>query len=406
MMKREILMPDYYPEFQCLASKCKYTCCQEWYISLTKQDYTKVRNARKSKELQATIEKHFKRNRTDNPTSYAQILYNEAGFCPLYTEDGLCGLQVECGYPILPKVCKTFPRTERQTPSGLVEHSCSTGCEKVVMLLMERLDGLKFIKQTADVLPGFIPLTFSKAIALKPILNYHLDVTMICIQILQNRSYSLENRMFLLGLALKDLDEIEKDFSPDKMQNWLTTKRLFTRYSAQIQDTLDRITVDPRKSLVSAVQHGQLFQILFNNQKELIDQIFENLHIEITEDDMINSNTEYFQSQKEVLLKRFPDFEKILENVLVNLFFEYQFPLRQDSIWNQYKLFCFYYSFFLFMSVGYLCKNQTMDDFIYLFTICSRKIIHGMTVIQKLVLYEFDTNKVNSLADMITMIKF
>lgn len=405
-MKKEMIMPDYYPEFQCLASKCKYTCCQEWHISLTKQDYTKVRNLRKSKQMQATIEKYFKRDRSENPNSYAQILYNESGFCPLYTEDGLCGLQMECGYPILPDVCKTFPRVEIQTPSGLVEHSCSTGCEKVVMLLIERLDGLKFIKKTDDVLPEFIPLSFHKAIEKQPILNYHIDVTMLCIQILQNRSYSLENRMFLLGLALKDLDEISQDFIPDKIKNWFATKRLFTQYHTQIQDTLDRITVDPRKSLVSAVQHGALFRMLFSKKQELIDQVFENLHIELNENNIINFNTEFFQLQKQTMLKHFPDFEKILENVLVNLFFEYQFPFRNESIWNQYKIFCFYYSFFLFMSVGYLCKNPSMDDLIYLFTVCSRNIIHGMNIIQKMVVLELDANRVNSLADLITMIKF
>lgn len=406
IMKKEILMPDYYPEFHCLASNCKYDCCHEWRIDLTKQDYTRIKNVRKSQELQTIVNKYFKRNRNKDAVSYAEILYKDDGVCSMYTEDGLCRLQMECGYTVLPVVCKVFPRSEIQTPSGLVEHSCSTGCEKVVMLLMERLDGIRFVQQVDDVLPSYIPKNFSKAIQLKPILNDFQGIRKLCIQILQNRSYSLENRMILLGLALQDLDGISKAYSPEKMKNWFDTKRLFLQHSDQLQDSLDRITVDPGNSLVSAVQHCKIFQGLFKKKRDLIEQVFQNLNIKIEEDDIVEFNQACFQSQKEAMLQNFPDFELVFENIIVNLFFEYQFPFGRESIWEQYKLFCFYYSFFYFMAVGYLSQNNTKDDFIYLFTVCSRNILHGIATVKKFVLTEFESNNVNSLADMITLIKF
>lgn len=402
--KMNVLMPDYYTKYHCLADKCKFTCCQQWNISLTRNDYNQLRNLRTTKEMANTLKTGIKRNRPCvSDKNYAHIQLDENKYCPLFTEERLCGLQQKCGYDFLPDTCKEFPTHEFSTPTG-VQHSCYSGCEVVVNLLIQNPDPIRFITQEDELFSIYVG-NYTNVLKEHPIFNYYDDIQKICIGILQNRNYTFQNRMVLLGLALKDLDALEKEFDVDLMQQWIQTKSLYLRDDTSMLNALNQIHVEPWKALSSSIYHCRLLLNGYQHYSEVFTKSFENLHILLeNQDEQFTFDTEVFNNKKKMLLEHFPTFENMLENIMVNMFFTLHYPTIHFAIWNNYKLFCFYYNLIYFICIGYMDGDYKMNDLIYVFTICSRMTLHSSEATQDSILNLFKSTNVDSLADMITLI--
>lgn len=406
-MKKKVLMPDYYPEFHCLADKCKYTCCQEWYINLTRKDYQQLRKLRVSKDIEYSLKTTVKRNHPcESDDDYAHIQLDEKKFCPLITKDGLCGLQQKCGYNILPNICKSFPRQEQSSPSG-IEHVCSSGCEAVVQLLIDNQNSIQFIIKEDDILLPYYR-DFTNALDKFPIFKFYDDVQKICIGILQNRNYSLQSRMILLGLALRDLEKLKSETNLEEVNHWIQTKSLFLANNNSMQEALNQIHVDPWKALASSILHCKIIMKSFKSYIDIFSKAFCNLNISVAPSDeegtQFNFDLELFRMKKKLLYQNFPNFENMLENIMVNAFFFLKLPLINGDIWNNYKLFCFLYSFIYFICIGYMDGDYKKDDLVYLFTTCSRMTLHSNQYIQDSILGLFKQTNVDTLADMITLI--
>ena len=102
---------DYFPEFKCLAEKCHYSCCYQWRVDINRPDYMKIKNLRASKEIRQIVDNEIKRVKDNSTRFYAKMIMREDGNCPFLGKDRLCNLQKECGYNVLPEVCKNFPRS-------------------------------------------------------------------------------------------------------------------------------------------------------------------------------------------------------------------------------------------------------------------------------------------------------
>ncbi|MEG0780968.1 MAG: flagellin lysine-N-methylase, partial [Oscillospiraceae bacterium] len=227
-MEHQILVPDYYEKFACKGSDCRYNCCQDWEISFSKADYLKIRNAKKSPDMEAAVKTAIKRTRENGSDSrYASFFDAKTGRCAMQDADGLCRLQAECGYQTLPAVCQEFPRNKVLAP--VPEQSCFIGCERVVELLMESSAPLSFHYRTAErgELPPNMETAAVATIAKRPIYQYYSEIQALCIDILQNRAYPLDDRMILLGIALKSLHELEVAGKVDELPQWLQEKQQF-----------------------------------------------------------------------------------------------------------------------------------------------------------------------------------
>lgn len=406
-MKRTVLMPDYYPEFHCLADKCKFTCCQKWYINLTRKNYQQLRKLNISKEMENALKIAVRRTRPcKSDKDYAHIQLDKKKFCPLITTEGLCSLQQQCGYTAIPDTCKIFPRQERPSPNGM-ENVCSTGCEATVHLLIDNPSPIRFItKEYNNNLPYYYD--YSRALKKYPILNYYGDVQKICIGILQNRSYSLQNRVILLGLALKDLESLNRNSNWKEVDHWINTKSLFLLNDNSMQKALEQIQVDPRKALASSILHCKIIMSASKGYHDVFSKAFHNLNISVVPSDeegtQFNFDLELFEEKKKLLHQKLPNFENMLENIMVNIFFYLDFPLSNNTIWNDYKLFCFYYNFIYFICIGYMDGDYKMEDLVYAFTVCSRMVLHDNKNFRETPLDLFKQTNVDSLADMITLI--
>lgn len=138
------LAPEYYEDFHCKGGNCRYSCCQGWRITLNQAEYFRLIGMECSEELHAKIECALHVVEDPTPERFAMISPNWMGDCPMHDEGGLCMLHKECGEEALPDVCRLYPRSLSES-CYMRSCVCSSSCEAVVEMLMEKEEPLRFV---------------------------------------------------------------------------------------------------------------------------------------------------------------------------------------------------------------------------------------------------------------------
>lgn len=375
------LRPAYYDDFHCLAAGCRYSCCKGWRITFHKKDYLSLKRQEGSPELNARMERALRRIRTENPGKHYGEFDMRTGVCPLLREDCLCALQAEKGHEALPMVCQSFPRGEFYS-SGYLERSLSPACEGVLELLWNLPEGVEF---RSDPLPRnkwkesrFSDETQSLAACFPTIREW-------CVDMLQDRRFSLPDRLTLMGIGLRQLAEGERD-----LPSWLRRVR-------ELPENTEAIL--PREPERRAMQ-----EFLSNNVGVLVavrasGVDFAGIREEITQ--ALGAKLSYENGNLEADLslapyreaakryeERFGDREYFLENLMVTLLFHLTMPdpSSPETLWKSYANLCSLYSFYRFMAVM-SCREGASGDKEELFRLtvfASRGLIHNRIVQNRL----------------------
>ena len=122
----KVYAPKYYEKFECLADKCKHSCCVGWEIDIDK----------------LTLEKY---NSLSHP--YAQSIKSSINFddyphfdlinnnCPHLNKNGLCNIIINCGEDFICDICREHPRFYNFTNQGKelgIGMSCEAACELIL----------------------------------------------------------------------------------------------------------------------------------------------------------------------------------------------------------------------------------------------------------------------------------
>lgn len=214
----QALVPNFYKNFRCICGACQNNCCDAaWNITFNKEDYLKIKQAADNyPELRELADKGMCRlENSDSDDKYAEfaVVDKENGkHCVFHNEDGLCGLQLVCGESVLPEVCRNYPRQSFYSPV-FKEYAVSPSCEGVIRQLWDMPDGVDFFTEPlseAEYRSIIIDEKnyFNKSFA--PLRNMWIDI-------LQNRSVSMQDRMIYLGLTVKRLmdEDLYSDFDAD-----------------------------------------------------------------------------------------------------------------------------------------------------------------------------------------------
>lgn len=119
--------PDYYSEFQCIASRCEHTCCAGWEIDIDPESLARYRRTEGNmgKRLQDAIsegeEPHF--------------ILEEEERCPFLNEKNLCDLILFGGEDFLCQICTDHPRFRSFLP-GRTEIGLGLCCEAAGALIL------------------------------------------------------------------------------------------------------------------------------------------------------------------------------------------------------------------------------------------------------------------------------
>lgn len=365
------LRPSYFDDFHCLATECRLSCCKGWSITFDKKDYLALKRQSGTPELNSRLESGLRRMKKG---PLADVYYGEFVMdhiaCPLLREDGLCMLQAEKGHSALPFVCRSFPRMESYQPSGYFERSLTPACEGVLALLWDLPEGVEFC---SDPLPREKYRTVSPKEWLAASFQ---DIRSQCIDFLQDRRFTLPQRILLMGLALKELTEGDADVA-----RWLD--------KAQALAELPEIAAHLQEA-----ELGQALPLFLSNCIRVLlgipgigdfstvqDELIRGLGIRVQEGTTLATiPTAPYLAARERYQERFADREYFMENLMVSLFFELKMPTltSADALWKSYVNFCNLYSIYRFMSVM-SCREGADGDRNELFRLlvyASRCLIH------------------------------
>lgn len=130
--------PDFYFDFECIADKCRHSCCKDWEIVVDEDTIEKYSSLPERQATEIVGQIAFKDG------EYCMKL-RENGCCPFLESSGLCRLILEYGEDYISDICSEHPRFyndfENCTETGL-----GLCCEEVCRLLFLGNAPLEFIE--------------------------------------------------------------------------------------------------------------------------------------------------------------------------------------------------------------------------------------------------------------------
>lgn len=204
----QMVYPDYYPTFRCIADACRHSCCVGWEIDIDDDTlaYYDTIDGAFGERLRTAIA------RDDTP----HFIIDEQERCPFLNNDGLCDIILELGDEALCDICASHPRFHNELPDRL-EIGLGLCCEEAARLVLSWRDPVR--------LCGYTPTDTvrDRAIAAmqdrsKPIAARMRELLSLCDTTLEEDPLSLAARL----LRLERLDETWTQYLQTLQTNWAT----------------------------------------------------------------------------------------------------------------------------------------------------------------------------------------
>jgi len=202
---REELRPQYAKKFRCIGGNCEDNCCHAWKVGIDKASYKRYQTI---PALWKIVERSSVVSGTDG-NAYAVFKPLPSSNCVMLMDDGLCRIQKEFGEDYLPKTCATYPRVPRRM-DGLLEWPLQLSCPEAARLvllnpqLMPRRSG--FTEQ--DRYARLLALAKEVGKPREGAAAYFWEEREFSLMLVQDRRYPVWQRLFILGMFCKRLDEV------------------------------------------------------------------------------------------------------------------------------------------------------------------------------------------------------
>lgn len=402
----KILRPNYFEKFKCVGGSCEDTCCKGWKINIDRKTYKKYMKC-KNIGMRKKLEKNISRNRN------AKSDYDYASFksinkdCPFLNDDNLCDIYIKLGEESMCNTCRIYPRTYNYV-NGIIQEGLTLSCIEAARLVLMNKDIMEFDLIEDKSLPRAFS-TIIKSNGSSKILEKNFEeIREFSIDIIQNRKFSIEERLIILGLFCKEIDaNYKKENSIDN---------IISKYNHYInegyyENLLNKIniekTIEAQFSLLILLSKNIVFNkfIIYQKYLEILHQMIEGLKLNNSSINEAKTNfiENYSKNYKNFIMNK----EYIYENYLVNYIFNKLFPYDfKDDIINSYANLTINFLMIKLNAIG-LCayhKDQ-MDEnkLLELIQAYSRAMLHDSSLNFKI--YEYlKENDMNTINHMILMI--
>ena len=122
------IVPDYYPQFRCIAGDCKHSCCIGWEIDIDEDTLERY------KTIDGEMG-HRLRESIDFDCDCPHFITGPEGRCPFLNGDNLCDLILALGENALCGICDMHPRF-RNDFSDRTELGLGLCCEEAARLIL------------------------------------------------------------------------------------------------------------------------------------------------------------------------------------------------------------------------------------------------------------------------------
>lgn len=395
--KRIILQPEYVNKFVCDGLICEDNCCQgRWRIFVDEEHFKKIKKVTEP-HLKQRIDKYIRRNRSNPDSStYGRIHQDEElNQCIFLTDDKLCEIQMNLGTDYLWNVCWIYPRYTNLI-DGKHERSLTMSCPLAAKEALLNREVMAFEQITEEgeelrEIPKYNSLDTEGHLLLNKPPRYFWDIRIFVISLLQNRDYSLGDRLIILGLIYRNIEELFANKQGTGLPALLEQMTGLIE-SGFFHEELNKITPNLEVQVqMTKAMLDRRYIIGIQNQSRRYEECFTETLVGLgyTEDaklEDIMKNYEY--NYREYFLPYIAEREYILENYLVNEVFKEMMPFgNYKTIWDSYIFLCVLYSMTKLHLIGLAGFHKGLNDEITLKLIqsLSKVVIHNQGYIREAV---------------------
>lgn len=344
---------DAFNNFECIGGLCEDHCCKEWIISIDKPTYKKYEKET-NKEFKETFKNAVLKLKDGGKNNYAMINLGEDGACPFLDNERLCSIYKIMGPENMCSTCKIYPRYSVQVGDIIqktISLSCPEACRKVLLRKEPIEFNLKEINKTGKITVNKI-LAFDKKEHFSEKIFFKLRS--FAIGLLQNREYSIEERLIILGLFIEDINNKDKEEILEVIDKYLydisknNYKNILNYFD--LTDMLDieiKYSVKAYLKVVSRFKQSKIKENIKNMKDGL--KIDENNNYEDVKKNYSDIKNTYYNP----FIK---DYEYVFENYLVNYVFHNVTMHSRKNLFKDYAEMLVYYSMIKFMLIG-VCGN-------------------------------------------------
>lgn len=207
-----VLQPGYYAAFQCTAANCIETCCAGWgnvvVEKSTYECYEKCRDVALAEQFSRNIVKNTEVAEAKAGQPYAFIKL-ENGKCPFLTRERLCQIQKKLGEQALSITCDTYPRNFNKV-NEILQRALDVSCPTAAKLVLLNKQGIQFeaCQINATVRNALLPEIKEGNESDSKVHRYFNVVQQMVIKLLQNRNYSMDQRLMLVSMFCEKLESM------------------------------------------------------------------------------------------------------------------------------------------------------------------------------------------------------
>jgi lysine-N-methylase len=348
---------------------------------IDKKTYKKYENV-KDITLKKELDINIKRNRGETTQyGYARVNLKENGYCPFLSEDKLCNIQKKLGAEHLSNVCMDYPRMNTRVQDGY-ERSLALSCPEAVRRVLFNPDIMEFDQMEENIERDFTLVNILNANPDNKVTEYFWELRIFTISLLQNRSYRLDERLIILGLFYKQLQNYLENDNSDKILSLINNYDLFIKTGQlreSIRNTGENYTIQMEllKELCDIRANSRI------NCKEylnVIDEFLQGLgYIDLSNID--ESSIKYKEAYDNYYKIYMENKEYILENYLVNYTFMNLFPYDEDkSVYQQYILLVLRFALIKMLLIGLSAYHKEISEnlIVRLFYSFTRVVDHDL----------------------------
>ncbi|SFH70326.1 lysine-N-methylase [Tindallia magadiensis] len=408
--KRVVLEPTYMKQFHCIGSACEDSCCIGWRVDLDKKTYLAYKNIQ-NQTLKPLMEKQVSRKHNQkSDKSYGKIKMEKNGRCPFLDEKNLCKVYIHAGESYLSDTCRFYPRMVKKV-DGKFERAATPSCPEIVRVGLLNPDGIAFQQvEESRNLPIVVKKQFDTEghTYLNKAQRYFWEIRMFSLNLLQNRNYSLSDRLVLLGITYQKMEALQKEKRVKEIPGMIISMKEKIG-DGSFREELEKIPANTKLQmrLVKAMTDKRVLEGVRN--KRYIECLKETL-LGIGYEKGWNIegvNKKYDDHYREYVVPYLEEKEYILENFLVNEYFKELMPFGSfESIWDSYLYLCMLYSMVKLHMIGMAGYHQGLTDelMIKLIQSLSKIVLHNNRYIQRMITQLRDNNQ-DSLAFMAILVK-
>jgi lysine-N-methylase len=258
-----------------------------------------------------------------NPSAFAQVKLLPSRECPFHNAERLCQIQVELGEEYLSHTCATYPRRS-YVIDKLVDKTLTTSCPEASRLVLLNPDLLE-----ADW-TGERHMKWDGSKNDPTLVSYFWPIREFVIGLIQDRTYPLWQRMFLLGTFSRRLEAVIRG----EIQGGFTA--MIEGFSAAVASgglraSIETIPADLTLQLGMVLELVKLGSHQSSRLVECVDAFGRGIEYG-SESTLQSMSAAYGMAYERYFAPFFAGRPYILENYLINTVFSRLFPFGDKAL--------------------------------------------------------------------------